>query len=876
MVCGALLHILFAEHVRRNGNEGNYWGCVRNLPWSADVMCDWFGINGQPTTLHRSVLEQAAQAIRLRNAFGIEGTFQWFSTGYLQFGFTHKGFMARLPEWLASTSFAPSAVVTLLNESKRQSHSFQFLWSSLQDYRRGNISEVVTRQRMTASPWILSEWHDEILKIAKKRAYLGTGSHAADSSGTSQHFLAEPRLRFDDEGKPFFETAIVGLADFDLTDFAYQVNIDNQIFTSIIRQTDGSYASTSSECIRIPWQTQTAITSLESAADASITASQSLTCWLADEPVQVFRQDGRRYLNPDAFGARPSAPIWLLHPTSLTYSGVPSIEEWTSPDGVWCFRKVDPQTHSEIIYDGSSIWSLEDACQQTDSDRAASALVRAWCDPTTRRANHTILHVVAEEGVEIRWCRRGMEPVEVPARGGTINLPFTAEHLESGILLRFGLNYAGGNIRHRLRISIPFEGAVWRRNGKFHTKNLKVLNTRDSALTRIRIIPPGLEDSDSLSDYSLLEGNRCIRSLSNDSFTPTNLSGLGASLNVFRGPFNSDRPALEVAHAVIDGGMIHQVKISSEEIRIIPVLGIALRSDLEFVIWAGSSELPMGLQSLTFEEETAGSENHAVWTSPNPAQDQSINAVAVFFEGSCVGWWWNLRSWTHTLRQCHDQDTARTYAGIIRVLRCPILFNDTSPWITRFMASFPSAILSEWMSPRCELAIPTGKIIHSEISSIEGWRRAVGEIAEDSKLVLDFQSASEIMERSHPPSDANGTDSLLLRFIEELARCSPWLAVEFTKIWITSAIFPNQGRAETQSKLRDIVAHLTPEPERVEDFCSNVLHADENFVDTHLLDFSHRWPHLPPIRKHNLKLLFHHDVIRRKAAAERLRAFHLQ
>ena len=120
VICGALLHLLFAEHARRNGSEGNYWSCIRHLPWPDEVSSDWFGINGQPTSLHRSVLEQSAQALRLRNAFGIEGTFQWFSTGYLQFGFTYKGLKSRLPEWLASASFAPNAVVTLLNESKRQ------------------------------------------------------------------------------------------------------------------------------------------------------------------------------------------------------------------------------------------------------------------------------------------------------------------------------------------------------------------------------------------------------------------------------------------------------------------------------------------------------------------------------------------------------------------------------------------------------------------------------------------------------------------------------------------------------------------------------------------------------------------------------------
>jgi hypothetical protein len=63
----------------------------------------------------------------------------------------------------------------------------------------------------------LPEWHDELLKIAKKRAYLGTGSHAAENGEASLNFLAEPRLRFDSENQPFFETSLVGLADHDLS-----------------------------------------------------------------------------------------------------------------------------------------------------------------------------------------------------------------------------------------------------------------------------------------------------------------------------------------------------------------------------------------------------------------------------------------------------------------------------------------------------------------------------------------------------------------------------------------------------------------------------------------------------------------------------------
>ena len=875
VICGALLHLLFAEHARRNGSEGNYWSCIRHLPWPDEVSSDWFGINGQPTSLHRSVLEQSAQALRLRNAFGIEGTFQWFSTGSLQFGFTSNGLNSRLPEWLASASFAPNAVVTLLNESKRQSHSFQILWSSLQDYRRGNISDAVARQRLSASPWVLQEWHDELLKIAKKRAYLGTGSHAAENGEASLNFLAEPRLRFDAENQPFFETALVGLADHDLTATAYQLNINDRHIACILRQPDGGYAATSTAAIILPWQTQTTTATLENAADATIVSSQNLTCWIADEMVQVFRHDGRRYPDADAFGARPTSPIWLLHPASLAYDGSTPLDEWVSPDSVWCLRRIDPTAHSVLSFESEIIWSLDEACEQTDSDREAFTKIRAWSDFTNPKSRTANLHISAESDVSIRWCRMGLEHIEVSPHGCVANVPITPEKLERGIQLHFGLHYAGHNIRHRLRVSIPFEGAVWYRSGNYHAKSLKVLNSRDGVQSRVRINPPGMQNAAASGDFALLEGNRVIRHLCNESFSPGQLAGLGAPLHVFRGPFNAEEHALEVAHAVIDGGLIHQVKISNELIKIIPMTGIELRPDFRFMVWVGGKDLPLRLESFEVIETTAGTENHSVWATPNLFLGQSINAVAILFEDSCVGWWWNLSGWTRALPSCPDGDTARTYASIIRILRCPVLFDDTKVWIQRWIEKFPSEVLSEWLVHQCKMPTPSGQVLHAVESSRESWLRAIGEIVEETKIVIDAKCANELLRCVEPAFELKDPGPSLLGSIVDLTLTSPWLAAETAKAWLASFADPAYGRSATLSILDYCIKHLAPEPQRIEDFYSNVLHIDDVFVDTHLQLFTHKWPHLPPTQKHNLKLLFQHDVIRRKAVTERLRAFQL-
>lgn len=128
VVVGLLLHALYAETVRRDGTEGSYWSCVyQRLPWKESNRHHLFQYNGQPSPFHRELLENSAQALKLRHTFGIDGVQNWFSTGFLQFGFTHQGFKRRLGEWLAGYHISTNAIEALCVDQQLCSSSFQQL-----------------------------------------------------------------------------------------------------------------------------------------------------------------------------------------------------------------------------------------------------------------------------------------------------------------------------------------------------------------------------------------------------------------------------------------------------------------------------------------------------------------------------------------------------------------------------------------------------------------------------------------------------------------------------------------------------------------------------------------------------------------------------
>ena len=257
---GALLICAGAEVCREESTEHSVWPVIGSiLPKSHELRYELFLSNGQPTSLTKGVIADAARALSLRHAMDIEGTQQWFITLKLQFGFTRRGAKNRLAEWLVHIG-RPHAVQYLLGEdgveefSDIVSDSFKSLWNTLTQYRRGLIDDIEARDILCNNPWIKPCWLEELLKEAKSRiATLGEGLPVIESreaSGVSDEFCPISKIALDwlDGEVPRFrihldrqsiEEQVSGLNVAEL-DFY----IDGNRLCRWLRQKDGSWNAT--------------------------------------------------------------------------------------------------------------------------------------------------------------------------------------------------------------------------------------------------------------------------------------------------------------------------------------------------------------------------------------------------------------------------------------------------------------------------------------------------------------------------------------------------------------------------------------------------------------------------------------------------------
>ncbi len=91
--------LLFCKKGLDNTTEGRLWVTFQRECFHNTTLQVLF-IQGQPKRAYKDTLEAAARWLQIRHVFGIEGLQSWFDTISLQFGFTHQGFLHRLPEWL--------------------------------------------------------------------------------------------------------------------------------------------------------------------------------------------------------------------------------------------------------------------------------------------------------------------------------------------------------------------------------------------------------------------------------------------------------------------------------------------------------------------------------------------------------------------------------------------------------------------------------------------------------------------------------------------------------------------------------------------------------------------------------------------------------
>ena len=142
---GALFLILASELCRDHCSEEAIWPIVaENLKANKTTHSVLF-TNQNPSELSKLAMAAGVRKLQLRNLIDRSGKQEYFDTIKLQIGFTYKGALRRLPDWLdglGSTTAVQilSGTDSTLEDSDVSSLSFKRLWTALRDYRSQRIS----------------------------------------------------------------------------------------------------------------------------------------------------------------------------------------------------------------------------------------------------------------------------------------------------------------------------------------------------------------------------------------------------------------------------------------------------------------------------------------------------------------------------------------------------------------------------------------------------------------------------------------------------------------------------------------------------------------------------------------------------------------
>ena len=833
---GCLLLILASESARRRASEGQVWSAVRSR-FSEHTGRALF-VQGQPRGVFKTAIEAAARKLDLRHVFGIEGTQNYYLSVYLQFGFTQKG-MERLAHWLAGQPSTQAIMYLLGDHSQRMaSQSFLRLWDALRNYRRNNITESQSRQILADNPWVLPDWTDDLLRQARRHQELGTAQQAQMDHGEQAppQFLENPRLRWKWPKVPVFSSAVVNLADFDLTAERYLVKAGTETLTTLVAADDGTYSSHPEEIV-LPSGSPEFVVSIVD--DIGVTqASQLLQLWDRNEDLELFdlQTGGRldaygneRTLNRE-YGLLTSADL-EIEPSDLPFHQIGAGGNTKR----LCLLSTAGDHPVRVTLSAKEIWnsSVDGSASPKQPEPDWARPVTTEILPTDRirldRYEGSRLRVSGLSGdAELQYVRFGGRPLDF--HPGEDRDYYTQEFDITGeVAARNSLGLP--EVKVKLGLRQGAEQAFVERTNILNASGIlrltddgwQVVN-RDSTLTvsegrqaLYKVLLPGQgQDADQLA---LLEGPIFLKRLWRHSRRLGQLGGYGAPLEL-RPPYNFTDFKMVVSAEVRDPGIFEWV-LAGDNRRI----RLYLRHPLEpgaghkIVFW-GAGRSPDILDAIGNVEHRGGEWDVSV--SGAPFED---GFVALAYDGARIGSWWpDEADWSGV-----NSGSAMETSALLKWMHAPIVSPDWLDGIQSFAQRYPAQVLTSWL---LDEGLP-GSLVHT--ATEEQWRASVRQVF--AGWNPDSKSAWEIIVAlGRASADDPISEALLVLLYED-----PLLMGRVARVWIRSSNPPFHGGAKDErdliNRMRFLVAGLPVGSDSLQqrenemlDQISTLMNVHENFV----------------------------------------------
>jgi hypothetical protein len=565
---GAVVFNLIVEAARREAIGGRLWPIIAEK-FPRETRVNLFP-NDHPSQFLKDLIEEAVIELGLRSVLDADDTERWYITTHLQFGFSLPALRRHLPEWLCG--FNVPQAVRRLTAGPDFSGSFDELWRALKHYRRGWVTEEVARGVVKGSPWLLTDWEDEVLSCAKSRLDLPDRDVEVNAVlSVPQQLVESPQLAWDGNGDAEFLCKVKLPFDSALSEPSYSLVAGARHLARVIRQVNNEYQVDRSH-LRLPLTPPQQVVSLVDDSGQTV-ATQLVDLWDPAELVTLYNTDGRSVDDRDKFrisGAltalvadslrlEPPPDHWMrtrgIYPRRLVrYSSIADTVEVVATDDsgavVWCSRRGDARLKSlEQHLDGVTVeqYSPRGAIAIGESARV---VVRGVPDDARlvflRDANHSLQF--DENCVS--------EPFRVEPAQACAGIPVT---------LGFRCNGEVRPVVVRRRAKVGLVGLVMHDGFDWRAVGPNEVLPKRRCLEQPARVFTGEPDRE--ASVSLLEGSSIVRWVGSVASPLGELRASGAPLETRAEPFNQESMDL-LCSGVVDQGVFLSSEVADGALKI--------------------------------------------------------------------------------------------------------------------------------------------------------------------------------------------------------------------------------------------------------------------------------------------------------------------
>lgn len=821
---GLFLLLVISDAARRNAWEGSLWAQVRRtLSANATLTPLLFDAGGQPSASTKMLIERAARRFGLRHAFDIpleEGPgHQWYTTVFLQFGFSVRGFTRNASLWGRNVNLPKSVRLLLGHEAapssigRMASPSFCDLWQTICLAARNVLSRADTHRRLEQSPWIPPGGAGALLDAIERADW--SDLHNAPTQVVSDGELPSDtfigRTWWSCQGGiPQVLSELSGLAALELSQPFYDIVVDGKRIGRLLAAGDTPrligaphhVVSPTDFIVRLPSPLRPSVRASLLDPSGATRAEQVLSLWSTESAVAVVvpGECASRVVEPgEALPA--SGPVLLI--ADQACRAEPSAESVPLDDGrsVAFLCSAEAARSTRVLLADTVVWEPASV-----AGRPAAGALQLQVTPHPRghfRDGDAVeLNALAAGGLTptTMWCAgKSYSPIRSSTGSATFRFHYRMGNAPGEIEPLFVLTGAGGRIVvRRGTVQLPVSGLFRVHKGQIKSVELDRPITRGSLLRGTYFfMPPGTDDNEPVDrrEWFILEGTRPLSRFPARAQPRFPAVGLGAPLRVQRGPLNAMRDIL-LAPEVVDFGELrpnHDLDPDSDGALSVQVQEALLGRLDEYrcVVWDASGTISSGI--IADQGEAAGDGFATIRLLPSLPCDSPV-AVALCYHGLRVGAGW-ARSWFRSVPALSARHTATHAAAILRWFHLPVLSPKAQDEIRgALLGPHPADLVRGWSIPldirtdddELSLLLPDEGCVQSGLVD-SAWFGAL------RTLAAAWEPHPDGVERfiDALTSDLRGHDlqpTPLIAAILRLIRVDPSLAVRTLRVYARSCL----------------------------------------------------------------------------------------